>query len=95
MALRNGLLRSSALQTDGLDKPVMLQCRTPQGTNPKGHWGTTCVFIKSLFLFPPCTQSWYTQGGNWNGLRAIGRPWGQVELQTHTLDWSPEHAFKL
>ena len=39
MALRIGLLRSSALQNDGLDVPVILQCRTPQETNPKGHWG--------------------------------------------------------
>ena len=37
MALRIGLLRSSALQNDGRIKPVILQCRTPQGTNPKGH----------------------------------------------------------
>ena len=29
MALRIGLLRSSALQDDGLDAPVILQCRTP------------------------------------------------------------------
>ncbi len=39
MALRIGLLRSSALQNDGHIKPVILQCRTPQETNPKGHWG--------------------------------------------------------
>jgi hypothetical protein len=39
MALRIGLLRSSALQNDGLDVPLILQCRTPQETNPKGHWG--------------------------------------------------------
>ncbi len=34
MALRIGLLRSSALQNDGHDVPVILQCRTPQETNP-------------------------------------------------------------
>ncbi len=39
LALRIGLLRSSALQDDGHIKPVMLQCRTPQETNPEGHWG--------------------------------------------------------
>ena len=60
MALRIGLLRSSALQNDGRITPVILQCRTPQETNPKGHWGPIYFFIKSLFLLPPCTQSWYT-----------------------------------
>ncbi len=39
MALRIGLLTSSALQNDGRIKPVILRCRTPQETNPKGHWG--------------------------------------------------------
>ena len=61
MVLRVGLPGSSALQHDGLDVPVMLQCRTAQETNPKGHWGPNGFFIKSLFLLPPCTQSWYTQ----------------------------------
>ncbi len=37
MALRIGLLRSSAVQNDGLYAPVILQCRTPQETNPGGH----------------------------------------------------------
>ena len=41
MAVRIGLLRTSALQNDGRIKPVILQCRTPQETNPKGHWGPT------------------------------------------------------
>ena len=50
MALRIGLLGSSALHNDGLDVPVILQCRTPQETNPKGHWGPNCVLIKSLFF---------------------------------------------
>jgi hypothetical protein len=49
MALRIGLLGSSALQNDGHIKPVILQCRTPQETNPKGHWESTCLLIKSLF----------------------------------------------
>ena len=62
MALGIGLPRSSALQNDGLDAPVILQCRTPQKTNPKGHWVPHFFFIKSLFLLPPCTQSWYTHG---------------------------------
>ena len=60
-ALRIGLLRRSALQNDGLDAPVILQCRTPQESNPKGHWGPNHFFIQSLFLLPPCTNSWYTQ----------------------------------
>ncbi len=60
MALRIGLLRSSALQNDGLDAPVILQCRTPQETNPKGHWGPHYFFIQSLFLLPPCTCLLYT-----------------------------------
>ncbi len=64
MALRIGPLRSSALQNDRLDAPVILQCRTPQETNPKGHWGPHYFFIQSLFLLPPCTQSWYTQCPN-------------------------------
>ena len=45
MSLRIGLLRSSALQTDGRIKPVILQCRTPQETNPTGHWGPHYFFI--------------------------------------------------
>ena len=45
MALRIGLLRSSALQHEGLDAPVILQCRTPQETNPKGNCGPNCVFF--------------------------------------------------
>jgi hypothetical protein len=39
MALRIGLPGSPALQNDGLDMPVILQCRTPQETNPKGNGG--------------------------------------------------------
>ena len=51
MALRIGLLRSSALQNDGRIVPVILQCRTPHETNPKGHWGPNYFFIKSSFFF--------------------------------------------
>ena len=61
MALKIGLLRSSALQNDKLDAPVMLQCRTPQETNPKGFWGAKLLFHKNLVFPFPCTQSWYTQ----------------------------------
>ena len=61
VALRIALLRSSALQNDGRIRPVMLQCRTPQETDPKGHWGPHYFFRQSLSLLPPCTQSWYTQ----------------------------------
>ena len=72
MALRIGLLRSSALQNDGFDAPVILQCRTPQGTNPKGHWGPHYFFIQSLFSLPPCTQSWYTQSPHQVSLNHAG-----------------------
>ena len=48
MALRIGLLGSSALQNDGLDAPDILQCRTPQETNPKGHWGAKLLFDQIL-----------------------------------------------
>jgi hypothetical protein len=48
MALRIGLLKSSALQNDGLDGPVILQFRTPQETNPKGHSGPNYFFCKIL-----------------------------------------------
>ena len=51
MALRLGLLRSSALQNDGRIEPVMLQRRSPQETKPKGHWGPNCFFINSFFCF--------------------------------------------
>ena len=53
LALRIGLLRSSAVQNDGRIKPVMLQCRTPRETNPKGHWGPNYFLRKSLFFFLP------------------------------------------
>ncbi len=39
IALRIGHLGSSALQNDGFGVHGFLQCRTPQETNPKGHWG--------------------------------------------------------
>ena len=44
MALRIGLLKSSALQNNGLDAPVILQCRTPQEINPKGAIGGQIIF---------------------------------------------------
>ena len=43
MALRIGLLGSSALQNEGQDMPVILQSRTPQVTNPKSHWVPNCI----------------------------------------------------
>jgi hypothetical protein len=49
MAIRIGLLRSSALQNDGLDVPIILQCRAPRETNPNGHWGSDRFLIKLLF----------------------------------------------
>ena len=51
MALRIGLPGSSALQNDGHIVPVILQCRTPQETNPKGQWGPNYFLIKSNVLF--------------------------------------------
>jgi hypothetical protein len=53
MAFRIGLPDNSALQNDGHIKPIILQCRTPQETNPKGHWGPNCFLRKSVFLFLP------------------------------------------
>ena len=51
-------------------KPVMLQCRTPQETNPKGHWGPNCFLIKSLFVFLPGGpgMSWVSECSH-DGLR--------------------------
>jgi hypothetical protein len=46
MALRIRRLKRSALQNGGLDVPVLLQCRTLQETNPKGHWGSKLLFHK-------------------------------------------------
>ena len=39
MVLKIELLKSAALPNDGDILPVILQCRTPQETNPKGLWG--------------------------------------------------------
>jgi hypothetical protein len=52
MGLRIGVPGSSALQNDGLDVPVILQCRTPRETNPKGHWGPKYCLGKALFVVP-------------------------------------------
>ena len=41
MALRVGLPGSSALQNDGLDELIVLQCRIPRETTSKGHWWPT------------------------------------------------------
>jgi hypothetical protein len=40
-----------ALQTDGRDVHVILQCRTPRDTNPKGHWRQIVFFENPCFLF--------------------------------------------
>jgi hypothetical protein len=58
MALRIGLPVSSALRHDGHMEPVILQCRTPQETNPKADWTPNYFLITSLFLFPSWC-SWY------------------------------------
>ena len=53
MALRIGLLRSSALQNAGHIRPVILQCRTPRETDSKARWGPF-----SDFSWPRCLWSW-------------------------------------
>ena len=53
MALRIGLPGSSAMQNDGHIKPVMLQCRTPRDTNPKGHWGAKLLLEKTSSFSSP------------------------------------------
>jgi hypothetical protein len=47
MTLRIGLLARSALQNDWHIKPVILQSRTPQESNPKGHLGPNCFLRNS------------------------------------------------
>ena len=61
---------SSALQNDGLDVPVILQCRIPRSTNPKGHWGQLtflenhCVCSSLVVLVCHCVypSSTHTHG---------------------------------
>ena len=48
MALRIGFPGGLALQNDGLDVPLIVQCRTPRETNPKGHRGPNHFFVKVL-----------------------------------------------
>ena len=50
MALRIGLLRSSALQNDGLDLPVMLQCRTPRAIGGQITFSENPRFFPSLVV---------------------------------------------
>ena len=77
MAHRVGLPGSSALQNDGHIVPVILQCRTPQETNPKGHWGPNYFLGKSLFFsslvvlvcLGPLTAA--TRSGGWCGAEVI------------------------
>jgi hypothetical protein len=63
MSLRIDLPGSSALQNDGLDVPVILQCRAPQETNPKRHGGPNYFLRKSCFDLPPGgpSMSWVPQ----------------------------------
>ncbi len=61
MAVRIGLLRSSALQNGGLDVSLILQCRTSQETNPKRHWGSNyflLLFDQILVLVVVVVTSW-------------------------------------
>ena len=92
MALRIGLLRSSALQNDGLDVPLILQCRTPQETNPKSHWGSNyflLLFDQILVLVLVVVTSWLLKGSlpgqmfRWNPMMgtAGGRP------KTKSAEW--------
>ena len=66
-----GLLKSSALQNYGLDAPVILQCRTPQETNPKGHGG------QITFSSNPCSCSLHVPSLGIPSL-AISRVWLRV-----------------
>ena len=83
MALRIGLLRSSALQNDGLDVPVSLQCRTPQETNPKGHWGPNCFLIKIVFFSSLVVLVCI---GSLNG-GAVNRQYGIDFLNSKTMEF--------
>ena len=58
MGLRIGLLGSSALQNDGPITPIILQCRTPQETNPEGRWGVKLLFDKILVVAVVVVASW-------------------------------------
>jgi hypothetical protein len=49
MAFRIGHLWSSAVQNDEQITLVILYCRTPQETNPKGHWEPNYFLIQYLF----------------------------------------------
>ncbi len=61
MALRNGLLRGSALQHDGFDAPVILQCRTLQENKSYGPLGATLRFHKFPTTSLGLTLHWALQ----------------------------------
>jgi len=54
IALRIGLPGSSALQNDGFDVPVILQCRTHRETNRKGLWGPNKIIVFASSLVMVC-----------------------------------------
>ena len=56
--LRIGRAGSTGVEESDQMVPVILQCRTPRETNPKGLLGPNNVSIKSLFVVPPW-WSWY------------------------------------
>jgi hypothetical protein len=53
MGFRIHLLRSSALQNEGLDVPVSLQCRSPQETPILRAIGAKLWFDKIVVVFLP------------------------------------------
>jgi hypothetical protein len=55
--LRIGIPGSSALQNDGFDVPVILQCRTLRETNHKSYWRAKLLFEKSMCFVRP----WWSQ----------------------------------
>ena len=77
MALRIGLPGSSALKNDRHIKPVSLKSRTPQETNPKGHWDQI-IFAKTIGFF--LTEMWE--------LRARGRYLCEVNAQNMRTWWN-------
>ncbi len=47
--------------SENLDQTKKDKMTGASSSAAKGHWGPNCFFVKSLFLLPQCTQSWYTQ----------------------------------
>ena len=78
MALRIGLNGFKVIWPQWLDVPVILQCRTPQETNPKGHWEPNYFLGKIIVFFPPW-WSWYVLGPSRYALTSL---WAGSSLRT-------------